>query len=128
MSELRADTITASDGTSPVTLTKQSAAKSWITSVDNGTSINDSFNVSSTADTATGRQKVAITNAFSSTTTISCTASSQNTTTLNGSGNFNRHGQAIRVDSASEIFLQSMSMSALADTNISQYHAHGDLA
>jgi len=30
MSELRADTITASDGASPVTLTKQSAAKAWI--------------------------------------------------------------------------------------------------
>ena len=30
MSELRADTITASDGTSPVTLTKQEAAKAWI--------------------------------------------------------------------------------------------------
>ena len=29
MSELRADTITGSDGTSPVTLTKQSAAKVW---------------------------------------------------------------------------------------------------
>ena len=29
MSELRADTITASNGTGPVTLTKQSAAKQW---------------------------------------------------------------------------------------------------
>ena len=29
MSELRADTISASNGTGPVTLTKQSAAKAW---------------------------------------------------------------------------------------------------
>jgi hypothetical protein len=29
MSTIKADTIVASDGTSPVTLTKQSAAKAW---------------------------------------------------------------------------------------------------
>jgi len=127
-SVLNVDTIADKAGTGPVALIKQQAVKSWITSVDNGTSINDSFNVSSTADTATGRQKVAITNAFSSTTTISCTASGQNTTTNNGSGNYNRNAEAVRGDSASEIFLQSMSMSALIDLNISQYHAHGDLA
>jgi hypothetical protein len=30
MSTIKADTIVASDGTSPVTLTKQSAAKAWV--------------------------------------------------------------------------------------------------
>ena len=129
-SELRVTTIANNAGTESVDTTYviNGSVKSWITSVDNGTSISDSLNVSSTADTATGRQKVAITSAFASTTTISCTSSGQNTSTNNGSSNINRHAQAVRGDSASEIFLQSLSMSALIDLNISQYHAYGDLA
>ena len=55
MSELRTDTITASDGTSPVTLTKQSAAKAWVHWDGESTaSIRDSFNFSSLSDTGTG--------------------------------------------------------------------------
>ena len=123
-----ADTLTHSTAGSVTTdFVVNGSAKSWITSVDNGTSISDSLNVSSTADTATGRQKVAITSAFASTTTISCTAAGSNTTSDNGSSNANRHAQALRGDSASEIFLQSMS-TVLIDINISQYHANGDLA
>ena len=55
MSELRTDTITASDGTSPVTLTKQSAAKAWIdfTSAASFTN-NGSFNISSLSDIGAG--------------------------------------------------------------------------
>ena len=56
MSELRADTITASDGTSPVTLTKQSAAKAWANIDGTGPTIfRDSFNFSSLTDVGTGR-------------------------------------------------------------------------
>jgi len=66
MSELRADTITASDGTSPVTLTKQSAAKGWCTF--DGTAgtptFNDSFNGSSITDGGTGDQTMNLTNAM----------------------------------------------------------------
>tara|TARA_R110000822_G_scaffold293402_1_gene415425 strand:+ start:249 stop:671 length:423 start_codon:yes stop_codon:yes gene_type:complete len=118
------------EGNSTTTNLQQGLCKSWITSVDNGTSISDSLNVSSTADTATGRQKVAITNAFASTTTISCAACGMNTSTNNGSGNNNRTCVAIRGDSASEIFFNSLLMSdgTLIDVNISQYHATGDLA
>ena len=54
MSTLKADTIVASDGSSPVTLTKQSAAKAWIDFAGDGSSINDSFNVASLTDNATG--------------------------------------------------------------------------
>jgi hypothetical protein len=54
MSELRADTITASDGTSPVTLTKQSAAKAWVGfNTITSTSIFQSQNVSSLTDNGT---------------------------------------------------------------------------
>ena len=55
MSELRADTITASDGTSPVTLTKQNAAKGFVAFNGTGTiASDDSFNLSSLVDAGTG--------------------------------------------------------------------------
>ena len=68
MSELRADTITASDGTSPVTLTKQSAAKVWTTfnGQDATITTSNSFNESSLTDTNTGRYVVNFTNNMSS--------------------------------------------------------------
>ena len=66
MSELRADTITASDGTSPVTLTKQSAAKAWCTfDASSGTpTILDDVNVSTLTDQDIGQQTVNFTNNF----------------------------------------------------------------
>ena len=66
MSTIKADTIVAADGSSPVTLTKQSAAKHWVTIDGTGTVTSlDSFNTSSVADTAQARYTPAITNAFS---------------------------------------------------------------
>ena len=76
MSELRADTITGSDGTSPVTLTKQSAAKAWYhldndysgtnpnTGQTSGVTIQDSFNIASITDNGTGDFTMAWTNNF----------------------------------------------------------------
>ena len=67
MSELRADTITASNGTSPVTLTKQSAAKAWANL--NGTAatavLRDSFNQSSTTDNSSGDYTFNLTSSMS---------------------------------------------------------------
>jgi len=55
MSEIRANTISDAAGTGPVTLTKQSAAKAWVTFDGTGTvAINDSFNISSLTDRGTG--------------------------------------------------------------------------
>ena len=66
MSELRANTITHSDGSGPVTLTKQHAAKGWC-SFD-GTAAtpvyNDSFNASSLSDGTGGDQAMNLTNAM----------------------------------------------------------------
>ncbi len=65
MSTLKADTIVASDGTSPVTLTKQSAAKSWCHIDGEGTPVisgSGSFNVSSLGDLATGMVSANFTN------------------------------------------------------------------
>ena len=71
MSELRTDTITASDGTSPVTLTKQEAAKHylWYDGQDEST-IKNSFNTSSVTDAGTGDYKPFLTNAMSTTFSI----------------------------------------------------------
>ena len=63
MSTLKADTIVASDGSSPVTLTKQSAAKVW--AYHESQSLVDSFNVSSGTDIAAGVFNVTFTNALS---------------------------------------------------------------
>jgi len=65
MSELRADTITASDGTSPVTLTKQSAAKAFsVINLNSGNTIRKSLNLASITDIGTGTVESNFTNAF----------------------------------------------------------------
>ena len=66
MSTLKADTIVASDGTSPVTLTKQSAAKAFVSfanTTGTPTSLN-SLNLSSITDVSGGRYGLNVTNAF----------------------------------------------------------------
>lgn len=68
MSELRADTITASDGTSPVTLTKQEGVKSRLVYAQATTTSYGSFNISSVTDVATGSFTGNRTNAMSDTT------------------------------------------------------------
>jgi len=54
MSTLKADTIVAADGTSPVTLTKQSAAKVFANFNASTATLRSSFNVSSLDDDGTG--------------------------------------------------------------------------
>lgn len=65
MGTLKVDTVVGSDGTSPVTLTKQSAAKVWGAFDKSGTVINDSFGVSSLDDDGTGDKGVNLVNAMS---------------------------------------------------------------
>ena len=65
MSTLKADTIVASDGTSPVTLTKQEAAKAWINLNGNSTiAARDSLNISGLTDEGTGEYTVAFSSSF----------------------------------------------------------------
>ena len=65
MSEIRTDTISAANGTDPVTLTKQSAAKAWVNFNGSGTvAIRDSQGVSGMVDEGTGD--------YTSTVTSSC--------------------------------------------------------
>ena len=66
MSDLRVNTISASDGTSPVTLTKQIAQKSYWRLDQIGSTLDDSFGVSSTSDSATGIWVINTINSFDS--------------------------------------------------------------
>jgi len=69
LSDIRVDTISAANGTDPVTLTKQSAAKAWV-SFDNASTatIEESLNVSSITDMSAGETQVNLTNNMSSAT------------------------------------------------------------
>jgi len=74
MSTLKADTIVANDGTSPVTLAKQKAAKvlvnydaTAITDPASLTGVLDSFNTASILDDGTGFSTIAFTNVFNNT-------------------------------------------------------------
>ena len=110
MSELRANTISDAAGTGPVTLTKQSAAKAWISVNQTGTqAILASFNVSSITDIATGGTAVNYSSAMASATYAAlATANPQSfsgaTGGVNSAGNApaggsktaNRHGMDLR--------------------------------
>ena len=63
---LNVDTIAAKNGTSPVTLTKQHAAKVWINFNDGSESdtVRDSFNVSTLVDRGSGLWTLTVTNNF----------------------------------------------------------------
>lgn len=69
-SEMYVDTIAASDGTSPATLTKQSAAKAFASVQGTGSGApirnSQSLNVSSTTDSGSGDYEVAFSNSMDS--------------------------------------------------------------
>lgn len=69
MSTLKADTIVASDGSSPVTLTKQQAAKAFLEASASAV-LNVSFNISSGTDHGTGDYSYAVINSFSTQYTV----------------------------------------------------------
>ena len=66
MSELRADTITASDGSSPATLTKQEAIKHYVNYDPRNETTDSSLNQSSVSDYQTGDFGSSFINNFSS--------------------------------------------------------------
>ena len=66
MSDIRVDTISAANGTDPVTLTKQSAAKILCNfTMVSTTAIRESLNVSSITDSALGQASLSFTSSMS---------------------------------------------------------------
>ena len=78
MSELRADTITGSDGTSPVTLTKQEATKFWVTYNAINETTEGSLNQSGLVDELAGRYHSTFTSVFGSATDKCATVNAYN--------------------------------------------------
>ena len=121
MSDLRVNTISASDGTSPVTLTKQDAAKVHTLVNQTGTqSVLGSFGVSSIADTGTGDTQIFYSNAFAN----------SNYTFVNG---LQRNGTSEFVNSGfdnttSYIKIEFFSGGGTSDCNKIATTIHGDLA
>jgi len=134
MSELRADTITASDGTSPVTLTGQSAAKSWVNMDATGTTdpasttgVRDSFNVASILDIANGGQTVNLSNNMSNV-DYAMTVNQRNTTTVRTFVNGGNNGHSDPTSSAFDVAAYNETGSAYIDPNWIWAVVHGDLA
>ena len=126
MSELRTDTITASDGTSPVTLTKQSAAKAWVNFNGSGTvAIRDSENVTSILDEGTGDYTVNFTNSMANANYNSVASGQQ------ALGNANRElripGDTSPTTSAVQLWTITSAPTLIDFTFVSVLN-HGDLA
>ena len=121
-SVLNVDSIAAKDGTSPVVLTKQSAAKAWAEVNQSGT-IGASSGISSVADEGTGGTTFNLSNSFNSSAYVKNATGEMRGGTSGGSGTSIRSGWA-----AGSFRTQVTDM---ADNSIDEYVwavAHGDLA
>ena len=133
MSELRADTITASDGTSPVTLTKQSAAKAWVSFNGTGTlAVIGSFNQSSMTDNGTGDYSLTVSNAMNDANYSVQVSNSTYATTYAGWASTHRNGGTGGFVAPTTTVTR---MNTMQDTNSSaqdgqraEIGIHGDLA
>jgi hypothetical protein len=103
MSTLKADTIVASDGTSPATLTKQSAAKAWILCPGQATSITASFNISSLDDDGTAEGGANLSSVMNSANYV--TTMGSETPNNSGNGAANVRNASVTSKSASTVEL-----------------------
>jgi len=122
-SVLNVDSIAAKDGTSPVALTKQHAAKAWANFTGSGT-VEDSLNTSSITNNSTGNNTQNYTNSFSNafysySGFVSYVRRYLCGTSANGTGDNHLSGSTRTV-----VYTDSGSISA-SDTYTS---SHGDLA
>jgi|SaaInl33SG_5_DNA_1037386.scaffolds.fasta_scaffold04613_2 hypothetical protein len=128
MSTLKADTIVASDGSSPVTLTKQSAAKIWTVFDCVAAVTDDSFGQSSLSDDGVGLFTSSFTNNMGSasyTNGGSPASSSATTVTLSIIPNY----QGVITTSSVQLSISYASgSSARYDYPYAPNVIHGDLA
>lgn len=123
MSELRADTISASNGTGPVTLTKQSAAKAWCHITD-AASLSGSFGISSASDIGTGNYDISFTSSFSD--AFYAPAGNTSTATFATNAFTNRTEAAAKTTSLYE--WSTSSANTAYDLTFNTLSIHGDLA
>jgi len=126
MSTIKADTIVASDGSSPVTLTKQSAEKAWANTNQTSTQSNrDSFNVASITDGGSGVTTLAFTNSMNN----------GNYSTTGQEGSTNTIGYVVQMpynttNTSSQYGIVGFNndRTATADVVVVNSAVHGDLA
>ncbi len=133
MSTIKADTIVASDGTSPVTLTKQQAAKHWINFNGTGTpTARDSFNCSSITDVATGQYHILYTNNMSDSNNAPIGISNNNGATNNFGGSsalgLGTTNSSMTLGIATSGYSWGSYAGGYIDSALNQGATHGDLA
>ena len=129
MSELRTDTITASDGTSPVTLTKQEATKFWVTYNAANNQTEGSLNQSGLIDESAGRHHSTFINAFGSATDKCAIASVYNSDNNTGHRvNDNRGGIVANIGTSTSGTFRALSASEIQFQTSFGSHgsSHGD--
>jgi len=126
MSTLKADTIVAANGSSPVTLTKQSAAKAWA-NIDGTSTANlrDSFNISTLTDVGLSNYKLTFSSTMS--TANYSPVASGNISTANSGRTVSCPGSTI---TTSEVDMKCFRTDTLAaeDFAYAISQIHGDLA
>ena len=127
MSTLKADTIVASDGTSPVTLTKQSVAKAF-GNIESGTTLVESFNESAFTDNGTGDFTHNFTNSMANKNHVTTGNNMRNS--AGGYGHTAAYGNSSDTSSttSSARMLYSNVSNGLEDMRRTMAVTHGDLA
>ena len=119
---LNVDEIAAKNGTDPVALTKQEAAKHWVRFIGTGTvAIRDSLSASSVTDNGTGDYTVAISNSLSD----------ANYCLLIGETDWRTAGainEAAITASDYDLLSRSPSAATALDSAVNSIAIHGDLA
>ena len=131
MSDIRATTISALNGTDPITLTKQSAAKAWVNfNGGNGSdtvSINDSYNASSVSDDGTGKYTVNFSAAMSNT-YYALVAQTEDGGGYNDPRVINHESSQARSTTAYGLYHWHIATASLDDATKINIAVHGDLA
>ena len=130
MSDIRVDTISAANGTDPVTLTKQSAAKAFLLFNGTANNIDVSLNTSSVTDLGAGYYQQNFSSAYSATKAYSVSMCSNDMSwggkqvERGGNGGILRTASYIRTG----FFAGSTSTNNESDAEMTSITTHGDLA
>ena len=125
MSDIRATTISALNGTDPITLTKQSAAKAWVNINGDGTiSIRNSVNTSSIVDLSTGNYGQNFTSNFDANDNYSTQSTADDESWGSKTSVNHQNVSQARI----QIFQGSANTNSGVDTYRAMMTHHGDLA
>jgi len=130
MSTLKADTIVASDGTSPVALTKQSAAKAFLNYDQIANTVRDSFNISSVVDNSTSEFDTNFSNSMNNIYYAAYGSYSMNYSVASAAGySMHTDGVVEEVPTTSNFFVRSVNTGGSGyDAKYNMLSISGDLA